>query len=326
MIESGVGVPPVVIVNPIPKALDHYQRAILESIEASQRIGEFGLPIEGKSGLKKAGRALQIVAQRLLLRPKRGSSYLVLWPAFGYFDVLTWLTVANHARVFIVVHDVTPLRHQFGHSRAAHFVFGLVLRARNLHAMCHTDEAAAELFNLTGVRAQVVPLPILTSVATLEATAPVTVRVLGQFKQSRALEPLQRISAEMRSSHILLEIIGRGWPQIEGWKVEDRFVPEEEFESLTGTASCVVIPYSRFYQSDVAVRCLEALSPVVAPRHPQIEHLFGSDWVGIVDDDDWSGAIQRAVGGDWRRLLTERRAAVSGKVAAAWHRALAENL
>src|SRR4051794_30593323 len=93
-----------------------------------------------------------------------------------------------------------------------------------------------------------------------------------------------------------LEVKGRGWPPVPGWHVDDRFLTESEFDAAIASASCVVLPYARFYQSGVAVRCLELGTPVVAPPGEQISSLFGNEWPGLVHgDSDWTKATARAL-------------------------------
>ena len=59
----------------------------------------------------------------------------------------------------------------------------------------------------------------------------------------------------------------------------------------------MLIPYSHFYQSGVAVRALELGVPVIGPRHPFLIDLLGPDSPGFVDAGNparWADAIVRA--------------------------------
>ena len=89
--------------------------------------------------------------------------------------------------------------------------------------------------------------------------------------------------------------MGRGWPQVTGWDVDARFLSEAEVTAALSSAECLVLPYSLYFQSDVAVRALESMTPVVGVRHPFLEDLLGPDWPGLVDDGDWAAAVARAV-------------------------------
>jgi hypothetical protein len=100
--------------------------------------------------------------------------------------------------------------------------------------------------------------------------------------------------------------------------VFDGFVPEDQFDVILQTSNCVVIPYDLFFQSGVAVRCLELGVPVVARRHEHIIELFGHDWPGIVHDPtDWPDAIVRALAID-TTAIQARRAVVRSRVLREW--------
>jgi hypothetical protein len=149
-----------------------------------------------------------------------------------------------------------------------------------------------------------------------------TIRVLGQYKVDRDLASLQRIAANAPPEW-RLEIIGRGWPQIDGWDVRSEFVPEESFDELIYTSHAVLIPYARFFQSDVAVRALEWGVPVVGPFASSLQSALGKDSHWLVRDGDWVRSVAAAVDesrdqayakardlydrviSDWSRVLNE---------------------
>ena len=116
-----------------------------------------------------------------------------------------------------------------------------------------------------------------------------------------------------------LEIVGRGWPTIDGWKIDDRFVPEADVNRLVGSATVILIPYQEFFQSGVMVRAAELAVPVVTVRHEQTEMLYGTDWPGIVD-----GAVPASVAEAIRAAARMDRAAVLGRVRRAHSRVLEE--
>jgi hypothetical protein len=140
--------------------------------------------------------------------------------------------------------------------------------------------------------------------------------VLGRYKNTRSLDALAAI-AEQAADSCDLEIYGRGWPRLRGWSVSDRFVPEAEFAALVHTSDCVVIPYDHFFQSGVAVRCLEAAVPVVAPKHEHIAQLFGEEWVGTVRYGDWYSALVRALAVE-TAAITARRQVAETMIRDAW--------
>jgi hypothetical protein len=66
-------------------------------------------------------------------------------------------------------------------------------------------------------------------------------------------------------------------------------------------AECVLVPYRDYYQSDVAVRAVEAGVPVVGLRHEFIVSLLGADWPGLVEAphaEAWIHAIIAARSAD----------------------------
>jgi hypothetical protein len=246
----------------------------------------------------------------------RNALYIVLWPAFGYFDPLTWLRIARKASLYLVFHDIRPLRRQFGYSRFARACFRWSARAGRWKVICHTESAAVELQKLTGVRPRVLPLPVAAASVGTARDSERAIRVMGQYKSARTLEPLHMIASSQLREEFSLELHGRGWPDVVGWQRDSSFLPEETFAELIRTAACVVIPYRTFYQSGIAVQCLENRTPVVAPEHPQIEELFGRTWAGLVQDDDWVTAIERALRVESRELALLHSAALKRAIEA----------
>jgi hypothetical protein len=58
----------------------------------------------------------------------------------------------------------------------------------------------------------------------------------------------------------------------------------------------VLIPYRRFFQSGIAIRCLEREIPVVGPAGSSLEDLYGSDSALLVTHvDDWTRAVEHAI-------------------------------
>jgi hypothetical protein len=118
------------------------------------------------------------------------------------------------------------------------------------------------------------------------------VTVLGQWKPARSLDPLEQLAADPEWDG-RRRIYGRGWPAVEGWRVNPQFQPEEALDAAISRATCVLLPYQHYYQSDIAMRCLERLTPVVGREHPFLAELFGAEWPGMVRDEDWVAAVKR---------------------------------
>ncbi len=307
------------VTNPLPVALAHYQAELLDCLSGeAELIGDPGHEgIEGLHGAQKAQRALTLVADRLRSQPS--DVHLVLWPAFGYWDALTWVPMARRQPVVMVIHDVEPLRDQFGHSRAARASFRSAVRLGDLRVVCHTDHGADRLEELVGVRAEVVPHPMLTPGRPPEdRDARPLVRVLGQHKTCRDLEVLQQLADEDAADEFDLEVWGRGWPDLPGWRVRPGFVDEPTFNRLVTTSDVLVMPYRSYWQSGVTVRAAEACRPVVGWDHDQLRFLYGQDWPGAVPrGGSWLDAVRRAIAA--RAEVTASVNSAHDAVRAAWH-------
>jgi hypothetical protein len=330
--RPGVEAPSVLVINPLKSTLAHYECELTETlrhsgcctVDTAGTVSGEGVP----GALARAWVALRTVMERVRLgRSVRGQIVIVVWPLFGYFEPLTLLGLARSNRVFIVVHDPSPLRRSYGHSLLARLVFKATADRRNIQILYHTKHAQRIGNHVNGIAGEVVPHPVLMTrrddddIGSGGRSRP-TVRVLGQNKQTRSLAALELIATKADGG-LTLEIHGRAWPAVPGWKVVDRFVPEEEFASLVRTSDCVVIPYDSFFQSGVAARCLEAGVRVVAPRHEHIAELYGGDWPGTVRDaSDWHDALLRALAIDGADIRA-RHAQVCRDVQQAWGEAVA---
>jgi hypothetical protein len=85
---------------------------------------------------------------------------------------------------------------------------------------------------------------------------------------------------------------------VRGWAVDARFVPEAELDHLIADAKVVVIPYRRFFQSGIALRCLEQSTLVVGPRGTSLDDLLGPGSPLLVDTDEpdgWTRAIREGL-------------------------------
>lgn len=309
----------IVVVNPLPSTLSRYQTELVETIGRAQTERRIELYLEPGDGNQSVAHkilsAMRILAGRSVMgRRYRAATILVTWPLFGYFDVLSWILAARRNTVICLVHDPLPLRRQIGHSWLAKKLFHSIVARFNIVPVCHTELAGHALREQTGVDSIVASHPIasarsVTSSANRSELA--AIRVMGQFKAARTLNPLNQIADSSSMRLFKLEIHGSKWPAVPGWEVSGVFVLEDEFDRLVRTANCVVIPYSHFFQSGVAVRCLEAGVPIVAPRHEHIEGLYGIDWPGIVDTEgDWPAAVlrvQHTTSGELERLAERAR-------------------
>jgi hypothetical protein len=234
--------------------------------------------------------------------------------------------LARHNSVYIVLHDPSPLRRAYGQSLWARKLFKAVTDRWSIRVLYHTAQAQRVGVRDNGVSGLVVPHPVRLETSSTDAprggiTSRPVIRVLGQYKHTRSLAALTTI-ADHAADSCDLAIHGRGWPDVPGWAVVNGFVPEHEFAALVETSDCVVIPYDMFFQSGVAVRCLEAEVPVVAPHHEHIAQLYGDEWPGTVRDaSDWYNALVRALAVDADHLRS-RRLGVTQHIRSAWDEVL----
>lgn len=293
------------IVNPLPNALMHYHRSLIETLRAAgAETIEVKVPTaEGLSAGRKLLSAIGAVVSRILLvvRHPGKKTFIIAWPLFGYADAITWIPLSLVSRIEIILHDPQPLRRQVGHSRLARFFARITLRwFNNIHILAHTELAATDIkAHLDEVHA-ILPHPMIHTTYSRKGEQgsgeKPTIRVLGQYKPARDLTPLEQIAQSNNDNKWRLEIIGRGWPQIAGWTVTSTFVDEKSFTDLISTSDCVVIPYDRFYQSGVAVRALESGVRIVAPKHEHVQLLYGDRWPGLVEDDErWDQAVAKVL-------------------------------
>ena len=302
----------VAIVNPLPSALRHYAgelQAILSA--AGYATYESRTPTIERSGRTSPGlRAARSLASRRRLRAVRDDA-IVLWPAFGLLDPITFL--GRRAHTWLVVHDPTPLRRQFGMGSFAAKLGRLAL-TRRLTVVVHS-EPARQVMADRHWPVVMAPHPILppTDTSTPRGTQ---VRVLGQWKPARDMSPLQALASDPALDG-QREIVGRGWPDVSGWKVDARFLSENDLDRQISEASAVVLPYERYFQSGIAVRCLEQRTPVVGRPHPFLSDLFGDDWPGTVAGDDWSSGVMRASQQD-PQALAQRHSAYWERCVDAW--------
>jgi hypothetical protein len=285
--------------NPLPMALAHYEHectATLTRLGYSSSSIAPSTPADEKdaSRLARAGSHLQAV----LSARRQHRDCIVLWPTFGWVEPLLW--AGSKGTVRVVVHDPIAIRHQYGHGPVLRRVGKLALDRSRLELVCHTDEAA------TAAKASL-GLPRLPSVMLhpiADHRPQVTrgyregvVLVAGEFKPTRDVQLLERLGPKLRDAGLLPTIRGRGWPTIPGWDVVSEFVTEEQFEAALQEADALLVPYTRYWQSGVAIRALELSVPTVGLRTSFLELLLGDDYPALVPPpgtaDEWFDTITR---------------------------------
>lgn len=322
----------IAIVNPLGGALSHYTKALATLLRASgARVLVLSIDEPSVSG---RGRARWLLGYLDLLLKAGSFGYgsgrtqtLVTWPVMGFLDLLLVRAISGKSSA-IVYHDPKPLVRSIGNGRAVARLASLF--PSRPRVVVHSTAAADAMHELgLGADLDILAHPMLppaTSGAESKSSGerPV-IRVLGQFKQDRDLEVLRNLATQF-SSECDLEIVGRGWPAVNGWNVDSRFVAEQELDELVRSSDAIVIPYKRFYQSGIAIRALEAGTPIVGRAATSLADLYGADSRLLVtepsgDDDgvgqSWSAALQHAIR-DGKREAHEAANSVFESVVSDW--------
>ncbi|MFS0729012.1 hypothetical protein ABC270_02915 [Curtobacterium sp. 1P10AnD] len=286
----------IVVVNTLGGALHHYSAALVTTLGGQARgvrlISVDEPSVAGGSGFAWIGRTV-----RALVEARRsGGRVVVTWPVLGHLDrVLMRVLLGARADASVVVHDPRPLVHARGYGRASRWVgrrFG-----RQVRMIVHSETARTDLQeDCPEDVALLLPHPVAPRAYDVgrPAVDACTIRVLGQYKPDRDLELLVCLADRLRGRY-RLEVIGRGWPAVDGWVVRDAFVEEAALDELIAAAGVVLVPYRRFYQSGVAIRSLELGTPAVGPAGSSMTDLYPDDRYLAGDPvESWCAAIERA--------------------------------
>lgn len=293
----------VLLVNPLPSALGHYESALRRTLRDAGVTAE----VSGATSVEVDGGRWQRIARlaRLLWERARfrttADAVVVLWPAIGFLDVFTWILASRRVNIVIVVHDPTPLRRQVGLSAHSRRLAKSLVKRSRVTLVFHT-RLAADVFSTDQRETPTLRHPVVASEAPGRSDG--ALRVLGQYKPARDLAAIERLAAAPPP----LQILGRGWPRLAGWDVSDRYLEEDELHRALETARAVAIPYTAFFQSGIAARAFELGVPVVARPHEHIQEMYGDDWPGLVVADDWLSAEARAAAVDRELILRRARA------------------
>lgn len=291
----------IVIVNPLGAALKHYESEVASVLSANGHSTSFSSTLEpsasGERPITWLLRYIRSVYDAKRLAGSRRSTLLVLWPVLGYWDVVLF-RILGVRNVELVVHDPVPLVKAVGYSRWARRCAALL--GRGVRIVAHSDRALRTIIS-EGSKpvVRLLPHPILEPIISESSTRKhkPLVRVVGQYKKDRDLEALKRIAEDLSGS-ATFEIHGRGWPDVEGWKVVQGFVEEERLTQLMAESAAIVIPYKNFFQSGIAVRSLELGVPPVGPKASVLGDMFGHDSKLLVEDGDhgfWVAAVKHAL-------------------------------
>ncbi len=300
----------IVIINPLGGALAHYTTALASLLRASgTQVRVLSIDEPSESGRGRVGWLLSYL--ELLLKAGKigyGSQRtrpLVTWPVLGFLDLFLVRAICGKASA-VVFHDPKPLVRSVGSGRGfARLASFIPSRPR---VVVHSSAAAAAMqefglgSDLDVLAHPMVPPARRDVVGQRQSEYRPVVRVLGQFKQDRDLDVLRGVAEEL-AKECVLEITGRGWPEVAGWSVDSRFVSEAELDDLVRTSDAILVPYKRFYQSGIAMRALEAGTPVVGRAGTSLADLYGSGSKLLVADfpengshsTAWATAIRHAI-------------------------------
>lgn len=289
----------LIVYNPLPVAYAHREKQLVAVL--GDGVEFVRTENEGYTGVSRILALLRHLRAAIGLR-RSTTPVLVTWPLLGWFEILLWSS--PHSSVYLSVHDPRPLRRQVGLGRFAAWLANRVPVRRRPHIVCHSAIASETTRSiLHDARILLLPLPMLppngTAAATSEAR-PRRVLVLGQYKTARDLELLSALGARLPELGLEGVIAGRGWPEIDGWQVQSRFLTEEEFDRELLLAGCLLIPYLHYFQSGVALRAVEIGTPVVGARHPFLCDSLGLESTpGIINEpesiDSWVAAINASL-------------------------------
>lgn len=293
--------PKIHLVNPLGLALNHYANQVEATLNGSgAAVATRRLVEPGVGGGSRASWALMYIG--LLMRTAVSVRFhrnlaVSVWPVLGYWDILIAGMLWGR-RGYVVMHDPLPLVKAVGYGRVArrlatHFFFlGSVI--------VHSDAAVEDLDGrLSQFFIEHLPHPIGEPTTTPRSdnagkSTPV-VRVLGQYKAGRDIAALQEISRNLGEA-VRLEIVGKGWPPVTGWAVNPNFVPEAQLVELISSSNAIIIPYARFYQSNIAMRALESAVPVVGPANSSLADIYGVGSLLLVGPRvSWSQAVINAL-------------------------------
>jgi GT2 family glycosyltransferase len=282
------------IVNPLGAALRHFEDELRDVLASDDvRLSSDSFPEPSQSGEPRLRWLRRHIGA--LIGARQSDATIVMWPVLGYWDVLLAQLLCS-SRPFIIFHDPVPLVRSVGYGKFARRLANLCSKVSIIYM---SERAGNELNVAVPHLAKIyLPHPVLEPVIGFlpRDGNDKVVRVLGQYKVDRDLDALRTIAAN--SPNVRLEILGRGWPSVSGWSVTSRFLTEAELDQAVASSSVVVVPYKSFFQSGIAIRCMEHSTPIVGPASSSLAEMYGSNSKLLVpadSDDGWSRALDHAL-------------------------------
>lgn len=287
----------LLISDPIPVVQQHYRgqlASVFASGGGSVELADWSRPVEGLTGAIGKARMLANAAHNV--RRQRGERRAVLqaWPSLGLLEARLW--TSPHGPRYVMLHDPAPLRRQYGFSERSRRWAAAAPSDRRptiLVANDHAFRVARQA--LPHHRIEQVVHPVLSTRQDVAKTERPSVLVAGQFKPARDVALLAALGPKLRARGWETTIVGRGWPEVAGWTVHDRFVSELELGELLGRSWVHLLAYREYFQSGIAVRALEMNTPTVGEDTPFLRGVFGAGHPGLVPTGGGAGAYEQAL-------------------------------
>ena len=289
----------VKIYNPLHLVLGNFTERLIEVLD-HQGIASIELPSRnGEVHGSKSAKAISFASHLRRARHYAGDPgpNIVTWPLLGWWEMPLWRHSRN--KTFVIMHDPEPLIYQNGLSARAAEISSKLIGPDWPHMVTMSPEAyevASKYFDSDRIHLLSLPMRSPQFYETMQTGR--RVLVLGQYKPARDLDVMATIAPELRAQGWEPTVVGRGWPEIPGWDVVNRFLTESEFHNMLISSAVVLLPYRRYFQSGVAIRALEAGVPVVGRQTGFMTSIFGNNFSGSIENwdtpSDWINAIAAA--------------------------------
>ena len=293
--------------NPLPEALRHYQRELVDTLTRCKITSSVAAVSATEGATSRAHKVRQGLGaiRNVIVTRRRPVRNLQTWPSLGLLELPMWSSTRRHA---VVLHDPIPLRRQIGYDRLSKSIANLPLPNRPTIIVHSQDALEAAKLLLPAFPVVHLPHPVLTDpTPSAKASRPI-VLVAGQYKPERRVDLLGDIGAALDQRGLRGVVIGRGWPrEINGWEVTARFVSEAELSQAIASATVVVLPYGRYFQSGIAIRALESFTAFVSPQTSFATELLGEKSPLIVSAPEGAAEYLAAIDAALHRGDVEKR-------------------
>lgn len=286
------------ISDSIQNVFNHFDEALAQTIIRTGYLPQQLRQTPQIEGLNSIKNKVVTLFRSLLwpIKAEKCSNKLVfqVWPTLGCWEVLLW----RKSKSIVFMHDPVPLRKQIGFSSSAKLMAKTPLLVGKCKVLSLSHDGlvrAQELFPLS--QNIYAPHPIKTTVHQHQATG-MTISIVGQYKQARDIQLIEELGERLTAKGYKTKIWGRGWPtSLSHWEVNSRFLSESELDQVIIDSRLIVLPYSFFFQSGIAIRALELGRLSVSIDNSFMRELFGQSSPNIVDGlelDNWTNAVMNS--------------------------------